>query len=285
MSELKNRYDFVLLFDVQDGNPNGDPDAGNMPRTDSETGNGLVSDVCLKRKVRNFIQLTKAGQDGFDIFIKEKAVLNNLIQEACESSKDNKDPVDSARIWMCRKYFDIRTFGAVMSTGGDAKKNAGQVRGPVQMTFGRSIDPVIPQEHTITRMAVTNEKDESKERTMGQKYTIPYGLYLAHGFVSPQLAAQTGFTQEDMNIFFDALARMFDFDHAAVRGMMATRRLIVFKHADPLGNAPAWKLFDLVHVAKKDGLEYPRSFSDYLVTVDEAGLPAGVEIVQEYDVK
>ena len=211
---------------------------------------------------------------------------------------------------MCGKYFDIRAFGAVMTTGGSKDKgendseesadsnkgkkgnkqkkevkNAGQVRGPAQMTFGRSIDPVIPQEHTITRMAVTKEEEESNERTMGQKYTIPYGLYLAYGFVSPQLAAQTGFSQDDLDFFFKALVNMFDFDHSAARGMMATRRLIVFKHADPLGNAPAWKLFDLVSVAKKDGVENPRAFSDYQVTVDEAGLPAGVEIVQDYDVK
>lgn len=284
MSELTNRYDFVLIFDVRDGNPNGDPDAGNIPRTDQETGHGLITDVCIKRKVRNFIQMTMPGQSGFDIFVKEKAVLNNMIQEACESTKDKKDPVDSARLWMCGKYFDIRAFGAVMSTGNDSKKNAGQVRGPVQMTFARSVDPVMFQEHTITRMAVTNEKDENKERTMGQKFTVPYGLYVAHGFVSPQLAAQTGFSKEDLDILFKALKNMFDFDHSAARGLMSTRRLIVFKHEDPLGDAPAWKLFDLVRIAKKADVEFPRQFSDYLISVDEAGLPRGVTIEKIYDV-
>ena len=284
MSELTNRYDFMFAFDVRDGNPNGDPDAGNMPRTDQETGHGLITDVCLKRKVRNFIQTAMPGKPGFDIFVKEKAVLNNMIQEACESTKDKKDPVDSARLWMCGKYFDIRAFGAVMSTGNDSKKNAGQVRGPVQMTFARSVDPVMFQEHTITRMAVTNEKDENKERTMGQKFTVPYGLYIAHGFVSPQLAAQTGFSQEDLDIFFKALKNMFDFDHSAARGLMSARRLIVFKHADPLGDAPAWKLFDLVRIAKKTDVEFPRQFADYQVTVDEAGLPHGVTIEKIYDV-
>lgn len=284
MSELINRYDFVLVFDVRDGNPNGDPDAGNIPRTDQETGHGLITDVCIKRKVRNFIQMTMPGQSGFDIFVKEKAVLNNMIQEACESTKDKKDPVDSARLWMCGKYFDIRAFGAVMSTGNDSKKNAGQVRGPVQMTFARSVDPVMFQEHTITRMAVTNEKDENKERTMGQKFTVPYGLYIAQGFVSPQLAAQTGFSKEDLDILFKALKNMFDFDHSAARGLMSTRRLIVFKHEDPLGDAPAWKLFDLVRIAKKADVEFPRQFSDYLISVDEAGLPRGVTIEKVYDV-
>lgn len=284
MSELTSRYDFMFAFDVRDGNPNGDPDAGNMPRTDQETGHGLITDVCIKRKVRNFIQTAMPGKPGFDIFVKEKAVLNNMIQEACESTKDKKDPVDSARLWMCGKYFDIRAFGAVMSTGNDSKKNAGQVRGPVQMTFARSVDPVMFQEHTITRMAVTNEKDENKERTMGQKFTVPYGLYIAHGFVSPQLAAQTGFSQEDLDIFFKALKNMFDFDHSAARGLMSARRLIVFKHADPLGDAPAWKLFDLVRIAKKADVEFPRQFADYQVTVDEAGLPHGVTIEKIYDV-
>ena len=310
MSELKNRYDFVLLFDVQDGNPNGDPDAGNMPRTDPESGHGLVTDVCLKRKVRNFIQLTKAGEPGFDIFIKEKAVLNSMIQEACEKTKDAKNPVEGARLWMCKKYFDIRAFGAVLSTGTDSgsgddanpeadseadtkkkskekkpqRKNAGQVRGPIQMTFARSIDPVMFQEHTITRMAVTNEKDENKERTMGQKFTVPYGLYIAHGFVSPQLATQSGFSQEDLDFFFSTLARMFEFDHSAARGMMSARRLIVFKHDDALGSAPAWKLFDLVHVARKANVEYPRSYSDYQVSVEDGALPSGVTIEKKYDV-
>ena len=280
MSELKNRIDFVYIFDVQDGNPNGDPDAGNLPRVDAETGMGLVTDVCLKRKVRNYVQVAKQLADGYDIFIKEKAVLNNLIDNAHEdeSVKAAKDKTMAARDVMCSKYYDIRTFGAVMSTG----KNAGQVRGPIQMTFARSVDPITALEHSITRMAVATEKEAEKQggdnRTMGRKATIPYGLYVCHGFISANLAKQTGFSEEDLDLFFDALKNMFDVDRSAARGLMSAQRLIVFKHNSVLGNAPANKLFDLVKVECKDKSVPARSFDDYEVTIDSEHLPAGVTI-------
>lgn len=278
MSEINKRYDFLLFFDVCDGNPNGDPDAGNLPRVDAETGNGLVTDVCLKRKVRNYVQLTGSGP-GYEIFIQEKAILNNLIDTSYDAP-EVKDKKTSPRDWMCKKYYDVRTFGAVMSTG----KNAGQVRGPVQLTFARSVAPVIPLEHCITRMAVATEKEAGDQkgdnRTMGRKFTIPYGLYVGRGFVSPQLAAQTGFSQQDLDLFFKALGEMFEHDRSAARGMMATRKLIVFKHADPLGNAPAWKLFDLVKAEPKDPSKPPREFGDFTITIDRAKCPAGVEIIE-----
>ncbi|NLJ44028.1 MAG: type I-C CRISPR-associated protein Cas7/Csd2 [Bacteroidales bacterium] len=286
MSELiKNRYDFALLFDVTDGNPNGDPDAGNLPRVDAETGMGLVTDVCLKRKVRNFIQIIKGCEKPYDIFIKEKAILNHLIDESHEQEEvKNKektgDKTDAARKWMCSKYFDIRTFGAVLSTG----KNAGQVRGPVQFTFGRSIDPVVALEHSITRMAVATEAEAEKQggdnRTMGRKFTVPYGLYFSKGFVSPYLAAQTGFNEDDLSLFWEALINMFDQDHSAARGMMSTRKLIVFKHSTALGNAPAYKLFDSVKVEKKDKTKPARAYEDYSVTIDMAHIPQGVEVIE-----
>lgn len=273
MAELNNRIDFVYIFDVKDGNPNGDPDAGNLPRVDAETGMGLVTDVCLKRKVRNYVQEAKGLSEGYDIFIKEKAVLNNLIDEAYESDavknvKDTKDKTSAARDVMCKKYYDIRTFGAVMSTG----KNAGQVRGPIQFTFARSVDPIVTSEHSITRMAVATEKEAEKQggdnRTMGRKATIPYGLYVCHGFVSANLAKQTGFSQEDLDLFWKTLKNMFDVDRSAARGLMSAQKLIVFKHDSVLGNAPANKLFDLVKIEKKcDGVA--RSFSDYQVTIGE----------------
>lgn len=273
MAELNNRIDFVYIFDVKDGNPNGDPDAGNLPRVDAETGMGLVTDVCLKRKVRNYVQEAKGLSEGYDIFIKEKAVLNNLIDEAHESDavknvKDTKDKTSAARDVMCKKYYDIRTFGAVMSTG----KNAGQVRGPIQFTFARSVDPIVTSEHSITRMAVATEKEAEKQggdnRTMGRKATVPYGLYVCHGFVSANLAKQTGFSQEDLDLFWKALKNMFDVDRSAARGLMSAQKLIVFKHDSVLGNAPANKLFDLVKIEKKcDGVA--RSFSDYQVTIGE----------------
>ena len=277
MSELKNRIDFVYIFDVQDGNPNGDPDAGNLPRVDAETGMGLVTDVCLKRKVRNYVQVAKECASGYDIFIKEKAVLNTLIDAAHEdeSVKTAKDKTSVARDVMCKKYYDIRTFGAVMSTG----KNAGQVRGPIQFTFARSIDPIAAAEHSITRMAVATEKEAEKQggdnRTMGRKATVPYGLYLCHGFISANLAKQTGFTEEDLALFFDALKNMFDVDRSAARGLMSAQKLIVFRHDSVLGNAPANKLFDLVKVEKKTD-NAPRKFSDYTITVDKSNLPTGV---------
>ncbi|HNQ80966.1 MAG TPA: type I-C CRISPR-associated protein Cas7/Csd2 [bacterium] len=298
MSEpIKNRHEFVLIFDVRDGNPNGDPDAGNLPRLDAETGCGLVTDVCLKRKVRNYVMLK-----GHEIFVKEKAVLNRLIDSAYENlgidltkrpadEKDGKKrneegvgqgkEVDRARSEMCRQYYDIRAFGAVMSTGA----NAGQVRGPVQMTFGRSIDPVVSLEHSITRMAVATEEEAEKQsgdnRTMGRKNTIPYGLYVSHGFVSAHLAAQTGFSQTDLELFWDALKNMFEHDRSAARGLMTTQKLIVFKHATALGNAPSGKLFELVKVERAGDKEKPpRSFTDYNVTVDRAKLPQGIELLE-----
>ena len=279
MSELKNRIDFVYIFDVQDGNPNGDPDAGNLPRVDAETGMGLVTDVCLKRKVRNYVQTAKGQADGYDIFIKEKAVLNTLIDKAHDDSavKDAKDKTEAARLYMCKNYYDIRTFGAVMSTG----KNAGQVRGAIQLTFARSVDTIATAEHSITRMAVATEKEAEKQngdnRTMGRKATVPYGLYVCHGFISANLAQQTGFSEEDLELFWDALKNMFDVDRSAARGLMSAQKLIVFKQDSVLGNAPANKLFDLVKVEKVcDGA--PRSFRDYIVTIDKAGLPANVTI-------
>ena len=279
MSELKNRIDFVYIFDVQDGNPNGDPDAGNLPRVDAETGMGLVTDVCLKRKVRNYVQTAKEQANGYDIFIKEKAVLNTLIDKAHDDSevKAAKDKTEAARMFMCKNYYDIRTFGAVMSTG----KNAGQVRGAIQLTFARSVDTIATAEHSITRMAVATEKEAEKQggdnRTMGRKATVPYGLYVCHGFVSANLAQQTGFSEEDLELFWDALKNMFDVDRSAARGLMSAQKLIVFKHDSVLGNAPANKLFDLVKVEKVcDGA--PRSFSDYTVTIDKAGLPANVTV-------
>ena len=281
MSELKNRIDFVYIFDVQDGNPNGDPDAGNLPRVDAETGMGLVTDVCLKRKVRNYVQTAKGLSDGYDIFIKEKAVLNTLIDKAHDDSevKAAKDKTEAARMYMCKNYYDIRTFGAMMSTG----KNAGQVRGAIQLTFARSVDTIATAEHSITRMAVATEREAEKQggdnRTMGRKATVPYGLYVCHGFVSANLAKQTGFSEEDLELFWDALKNMFDVDRSAARGLMSAQKLIVFKHDSVLGNAPANKLFDLVKVEKVcDGA--PRSFNDYSVTIDKAGLPAKV-IVEE----
>lgn len=273
--ELNNRIDFVYLFDVQDGNPNGDPDAGNLPRVDAETGLGLVTDVCLKRKVRNYVAVAKGLAPGYDIFIKQKAVLNKLIQEADESP-EVKSKQETARDFMCRKYYDIRTFGAVLSTGSNAGKTDGQVRGPIQLTFSRSVDPIVATEHSITRMAVAKEEDAEKERTMGRKSTVPYGLYVCHGFVSANLARQTGFSQEDLDLFFEALKNMFDQDHSAARGLMSAQRLIVFRHDSVLGNAPAGKLFDLVSVKRKDGSAPARCFGDYEVTVGQA--PDGVTV-------
>ena len=281
MSELKNRIDFVYIFDVQDGNPNGDPDAGNLPRIDAETSCGIVTDVCLKRKVRNYVQLSKNCTQGYDIFIKEKAVLNTLIDASHENetvkAADAKSKTAAARDVMCSKYYDIRTFGAVMSMG----KNAGQVRGPIQFTFARSVDPIVPAEHSITRMAVATEKEAEKQngdnRTMGRKATIPYGLYVCHGFVSASLAKQTGFSEEDFTLFIDALKGMFDCDRSAARGLMSAQKLILFRHDSVLGNAPANKLFDLVKVERTTD-NVPRSFSDYQVTIDKTQLPAGVSV-------
>ncbi len=361
MSEpIKNRYDFTLIFDVQDGNPNGDPDAGNLPRVDAETGCGLVTDVCLKRKVRNFVALAKEYQPSFDIYIKEKAVLGDahfaafkklgidtgeesrkpipaeiveiisemtlpegvryeegdenqdselivepdadkkaiqawmkdesldkkvsaLIKSALKDAKSRKPTAEETvkgRVQMCRDYYDIRTFGAVLSL--KTAPNCGQVRGPVQMTFGRSVDRIVSLEHSITRMAVATQAEADKQggdnRTMGRKNTVPYGLYVVHGFISAHLAAQTGFSQEDLYLLWDALKSMFEHDRSAARGLMSTRKLIVFKHGSALGNAPAQALFDLVTIKRNDETKPPRAFSDYSVTVGSP--PAGVEVVE-----
>ncbi|HMO04880.1 MAG TPA: type I-C CRISPR-associated protein Cas7/Csd2 [Kiritimatiellia bacterium] len=293
---VKHRYDFVLLFDVQDGNPNGDPDAGNLPRVDAETGCGLVTDVCLKRKVRNYAMLTKGDVTGFDIFVKEKAILNQAIERAyadlgidLEKAPEGKkkrnnpgvgqdDEVAKARDQMCHKFFDIRTFGAVMSTGA----NAGQVRGPVQMTFGRSIDPIVSLEHSITRMAVATEAEAEKQsgdnRTMGRKNTVPYGLYVSHGFVSAHLANQTKFSEDDLKLLWESLVNMFEHDRSAARGLMATQKLVIFKHDNALGSAPAHKLFERVQIKRKDGSKPARSIHDYEILIDDKNLPAGVSI-------
>jgi CRISPR-associated protein Csd2 len=295
---VDRRYDFVLLFDVVNGNPNGDPDAGNSPRSDPETGRGLVSDVCLKRKLRNFISLVKGAasdepEQGFDIYVKERVILNQQHERAYtalglptdgkgeKKGKDGKqsmNPELQARQWMCQTFFDVRMFGAVMSTG----INAGQVRGPVQLTFARSMDPIAPLEQSITRMAVTTEKEAEKQeggnRTMGRKEIVPYGLYRAHGFVSPHLAAQTGFNGDDLELLWQGLEKMFEFDRSAARGEMATRRLVVFEHESPLGNAPAHRLFDRLRVQRRDDSRPPREYTDYDVTLDATGLPAGVRV-------
>lgn len=360
-TELQNRYDFLLVFDVKDGNPNGDPDAGNLPRVDAETGEGLVTDVCLKRKVRNYVQLKKSGEKGYDIYIKEKAILGQLQvqafkelgidvgQEATKqlspelvaelenmdlcnditvkenndetqllviasdadkkkikdwlkestSSKELKkfinallkdakprkptaDETERGRKWMCEHYFDIRTFGAVMAL--KSAPNCGQVRGPVQLTFGRSVDPIVTLEHAITRMAVATEAEAEKQggdnRTMGRKNTVPYGLYVAHGFVSPALAQQTGFDEDDLELLWQALTDMFEYDRSAARGMMATQRLIVFRHDSALGNAHAHKLFERVNISRKEGVAVPRSFADYVLNIRREGL-SGVELIEK----
>ncbi len=290
---LTNRYDFVLLFDVKDGNPNGDPDAGNLPRLDAETGHGLVTDVSLKRKVRNFVGLVKGEQPPYEIYVKEKAILNKTHERAYEGigkadllkGDDKKrkggDAVGEARDWMCKNFFDVRTFGAVMSTG----VNCGQVRGPVQLTFARSVDPIIAQEHSITRMAVATEAEAEKQdgdnRTMGRKHTIPYGLYVAHGFVSSFLAKQTGFSEDDLELLWQALGQMFEHDRSAARGEMATRGMYVFKHDSELGNAPAHALFERIQTRVRDGVTVPRSFTDYEVTVNDTDMPAGVSLMRK----
>ena len=284
---IKNRYDFVVLFDVENGNPNGDPDAGNMPRMDEETGHGLVTDVCLKRKIRNYVEAAKEGEAGYRIYIKEQVALNTSDKEALEYlgvDKDLKkakktDPALDGKIrdFMCRNFFDIRTFGAVMTTFVQGALNCGQVRGPVQFGFARSIDPISSKAVTVTRLAITKEEDlEKKKNTMGLKYIVPYGLYRAEGFVSANLARRvTGFSEEDLQLLWEAILNMFENDHSAARGKMCVRELIVFRHDSELGNAPSWKLFDSVKVERKEGVETPRKYSDYTVSVDET-LPEGV---------
>ncbi|GAB4405840.1 MAG: type I-C CRISPR-associated protein Cas7/Csd2 [Rhodoferax sp.] len=314
---LSNRYDFVLIFDVKDGNPNGDPDAGNMPRLDAETGHGLITDVALKRKVRNFVGLVKdqderepvAGEKRFEIYVREKAILNHQNQRAYsalnlavapeeqaqadtanvaiedkkkkpakDKRKGSADEVTLARQWMCQNFFDVRTFGAVMSTG----VNCGQVRGPVQLTFARSVEPIVALEHSITRMAVATEAEAEKQlgdnRTMGRKHTVPYGVYVAHGFVSSFLAKQTGFGEDDLELVFQALAQMFEHDRSAARGEMATRGLYVFKHDSELGNAPAHALFERLKVEPKIEGQVARSFDAYSVTFDGQSLAVGQSV-------
>lgn len=283
---ISNRYEFVLLYDVENGNPNGDPDAGNMPRIDPETGYGIVTDVAIKRKVRNYAELVKGDSKGYRIYVKEGTPLNQNHVEAYEAvglkTKANATAkqVNEARNWMCANFYDVRTFGAVMSTG----DNCGQVRGPIQINFSRSIDPIVQQEVTITRQTVTKIEDAEKERTMGRKHIVPYALYKVEGYVSAKLANDeskgTGFSEEDLNLFWDALVNMFEHDHSAARGKMASRRLFVFKHKDELGNAPSHKLFDMVKVDKNDGVIIPRKFSDYSVKVD-GKTPEGVELIEK----
>ena len=284
---IKNRYDFVVLFDVENGNPNGDPDAGNMPRVDLETGYGIVTDVCLKRKIRNYVETLKEDEEGYRIYIKENAPLNRSDSTAIEAlgiDKDlkkakQKDPEIDAKLrdWMCAHYYDIRTFGAVMTTFVKGALNCGQVRGPVQLSFARSVDPIVPQEVTITRIAITTEADAANKKTeMGSKHIVPYGLYRAEGFVSANLARKTtGFSEEDLELLWQAILNMFENDHSAARGKMAVRELIIFKHDSELGNAPSYKLFDAVTVARKEGVQIPRSYRDYTVTVADT-LPEGV---------
>jgi CRISPR-associated protein Csd2 len=292
----------VILFDVKDGNPNGDPDAGNLPRVDAETGHGLVTDVCLKRKVRNYVTLAKEEHPPYRIFIKEKATLNNVIAQAYHAININLDEppadpsdgktrnkkgqgqgkeVERAREFMCQNFFDIRAFGAVLSTG----PNAGQVRGPVQLTFARSIDPIVALEHSITRMAVTTDSEAEKQggdnRTMGRKFTVPYGLYRAHGFISAPLAWQTGFTEEDLALLWEALSKMFEHDRSAARGFMGTRKLFIFEHSSKMGDAPVQQLFDTIKIQLKDPHKPPRDFSDYIVEVDSSRIPAGVTLTEQ----
>ena len=316
MSALANRYDFVLIFDVANGNPNGDPDAGNLPRLDPETNKGLVSDVSLKRKIRNYVELAKGPAEGFHIYVEEGAILNEKHRQAYVAKRPDDDKVSKAaklnpkddaeatllRHFMCDNFFDVRTFGAVMSTG----INCGQVKGPVQMTFASSVEPIMPLEISITRMAATNEAekkqraegDDGDERTdnhtMGRKHIVPYGLYVAHGFISAKFAERTGFSGEDFELLNDALCNMFEHDRAAARGEMATRKLILFKHDNALGNAPAHRLFDLVKIGRNvdgafrdiedrglDNLPPARKFADYIIDIDHANLPSGVEIIEK----
>jgi CRISPR-associated protein Csd2 len=283
---INNRYEFVLLYDVENGNPNGDPDAGNMPRIDPETGFGIVTDVCLKRKIRNYAELVKGDAAGYRIYVKEGTPLNQNHEEAYlavdlePGKKADLSGVEKARQWMCTNFFDVRTFGAVMTTG----DNCGQVRGPVQINFSRSIDPIVQQEVTITRQTVTRIEDADKERTMGRKHIVPYGLYRVEGYVSAKLANDatkgTGFSDNDLQLLWDALINMFEHDHSAARGKMATRKLIVFKHDSDLGNAPSHLLFDRVEVQRYPDVTVPRKFSDYVVAIHQENLPTGVEVIE-----
>ena len=300
MEAIQNRYDFVILFDVENGNPNGDPDAGNMPRVDPETGYGLVTDVCLKRKIRNYVETVREDTPGYRIYIKENVPLNRSdnegfasvgidgaaemkspeLQKQIKSKKDAGTDVDAeVRDYLCGNFFDIRTFGAVITTAVRGALNCGQVRGPVQLSFARSVDPILPQEVTITRVAITTEADAQKKGTeMGRKYIVPYALYRCEGYVSANLARKTtGFSDEDLELLWEAIANMFEHDHSAARGKMAVRELIVFRHDSELGRCPSWKLFDRVRVARKAGVTAPRAYADYAVTVDTENLPEGID--------
>ena len=295
---IKNRYEFVILFDVENGNPNGDPDAGNMPRIYPESGLGLVTDVCLKRKIRNYVETVKEGENGYQIYIREDVPLNRSDRKACENlgitetddkkvteglkklKKNDPDADLKIRDYMCQNFFDIRTFGAVMTTFVKASLNCGQVRGPVQIGFARSVDPIVSQEVTITRVAITTEKDaEDKKTEMGRKSIVPYGLYRAEGYVSANLARKvTGFTEEDLDLLWEAIINMFEHDHSAARGKMAVRELIVFKHSKELGDCPAYKLFDAVEVSRKADVVYPRNYCDYDVQIHGEQIPDSVEV-------
>lgn len=293
MDAIKNRYEFVILFDVENGNPNGDPDAGNMPRIDPETGHGLVTDVCLKRKIRSYVETVKEDEAGYRIYVKENVPLNRSDAEACnylgvdpsrlKEAKKKDDRLDEKlRDFMCSNFYDIRTFGAVMTTFVKGALNCGQVRGPVQLGFARSVDPIMPQEVTITRVAITTEADAEKKGTeMGRKYIVPYGLYRAEGYVSANLARKTtGFSDSDLELLWQAIVNMFELDRSAARGKMAVRELIIFKHDSELGNAPAYKLFDLVKAQRKADVAAPRAYTDYDVTVAEDKLPGGVTCIR-----
>ena len=295
MAAIQNRYEFVVLFDVENGNPNGDPDAGNMPRIDPETGYGIVTDVCLKRKIRNYVETVKEDETGYRIYVKDGVPLNRSDAEACAyvgvgaddkslkaAKKKDEDLDKKLRDFMCSNFFDIRTFGAVITTFMKGALNCGQVRGPVQLGFARSVDPILPQEVTITRVAITTEADaEKKDTEMGRKYIVPYGLYRVEGYISANLARKTtGFSEEDLELLWQAILNLFEHDHSAARGKMAVRELIIFKHDSELGNAPAYKLFDLVKAEKKEDVVSPRAYRDYVVSVDENSVPAGVTCVR-----
>lgn len=290
MSEaIKNRYEFAIIFDVENGNPNGDPDAGNMPRVDPETGYGIVTDVCLKRKIRNYVDVVKENEPGYGIYIKSGVPLNKSDKKAFEYlgtneteikrlKKDNPEIDTKIRDFMCENFFDIRTFGAVMTTFVKASLNCGQVRGPVQLGFARSVDPIFPQEITITRCAITTEADAEKNtNTMGNKFIVPYGLYVAEGYVSANLARKvTGFSEDDLELLWNAIINMFEYDHAAARGKMAVRKLVIFKHDSELGNTPAYKLFDAIKIKRREDVKVARSFDDYEITITESEIPQGV---------
>jgi len=277
MTAITQRYDFTLLFDVTDGNPNGDPDNGNIPRMDYQSGHGLVTDVCLKRKVRNYIGLLKEEQPPYEIYVKDRTVLNQQHERAYEALKLAAKPhkeTPGVREWMCQNFYDIRTFGAMMAT----EVNGGQVRGPVQFSFARSIDPILYAEHSITRLSVTNEKDMEKGQTIGRKYTIPYALYRMNGFISAPFAQRTGFSPMDLALFWEALTNLFEHDRASARGQMTVAGLYIFEHASALGNAQAHELFNLVQVQKKEGLDFARSLNDYEIQIHDSDLPSGIQL-------